>query len=320
MAADGWEGATPLKIVIVGPGAIGCLLAALLRRGGHDVWLLDRQADRARVIAKRGLWVSGVSGEFHASVHATANPAESGPAGLAILAVKSYDTASAARTAAPVVGPETIVLTLQNGLGNIETLVDQFGAERVLGGVTAQGATLIAPGQVRHAGQGATVIGELNGQLTPRVRELVAAFSTCGVQTEPTTRLEAVIWSKLAVNAGINAVATVARVRNGGLLESRSLCDLMRSAVAEAAAVAEAKGLQLDEADLPAYAESICQRTADNVNSMLQDVNRQRRTEVASINGVVVEIGRSLGLATPVNTVLTTLLHGIEQTYPARLG
>jgi 2-dehydropantoate 2-reductase len=193
-----------------------------------------------------------------------------------------------------------------------------FGGKRVIGGVTAQGATLIAPGQVLHAGQGRTTIGELDGELTERLREVAAAFSAAGLDTELTADLASVLWGKLAVNAGVNAVATLAQVRNGGILESRRLRTLMRAAVRETVEVATAKDIEMPEADMPAYAEGICQRTADNVNSMLQDVRRQRRTEVEAINGAVVREGKAVGVAAPTNAVLAALVGGMEDTYAAR--
>jgi 2-dehydropantoate 2-reductase len=309
-----------MRIAIVGPGAIGSLFAAMLSRGGHEVWLIDRHAERARLLSRRGMWVSGVSGEFNASVRATVTPEDAGAVEVVLIAVKSYDTEQAAETAGPLVGPETAVLTLQNGLGNIEVLVGAVGEGRVVGGTTSQGATLIAPGQVRHAGHGVTIIGELNGELTARLREIAAEFSTCGLRTELTADLNSVLWGKLAVNAGVNAVATLAQVRNGGILESRGLRQTMRAAVSEAVRVAEKLEIEVPEEDMASYAEGICQRTADNVNSMLQDVHRRRRTEVDAINGAVVREGERAGVATPVNSVLSDLIRGVEQTYAARIA
>ncbi|MFB3880556.1 MAG: ketopantoate reductase family protein [Armatimonadota bacterium] len=309
-----------MKIAVVGPGAMGSLFAAMLSRGGHEVWLLDRHADRARLISRRGVWVSGVTGEFNAQVRATADAGEVGPSGVVLIAVKSYDTEEAAKSAAPLMGAESVALSLQNGLGNIEALTREFGEARVVGGVTSQGATLIAPGQVRHAGEGATTIGELNGELTQRLRDIAAAFSGSGMHTELTAHLPSVLWGKLAVNAGVNAVATLAQVRNGGILESRHLRELMRAAVNEAVQVAGAKKIEMPEPDMASYAEGICQRTADNINSMLQDVRRQRRTEVEAINGAVVREGEATGVGTPTNYVLASLIRGIEGTYAARTG
>jgi 2-dehydropantoate 2-reductase len=309
-----------MKIAIVGPGAIGCLFGGMLSRGGHEVWLIDRHPERAKLLSRRGIWISGLSGEHNAPVHATASPGEAGEAELAIVAVKSYDTENAARASMPVIGRETTVLSIQNGLGNIEALGGAIGPERVIGGVTAQGATLIAPGQVLHAGQGPTTIGEADGELTERARQIAAALSGAGLHTELTADLPSVLWGKLAVNAGVNAVATLAQVRNGGILESGSLRSLLRAAVAEAVAVATARGIEMPEADMPGYAEGVCQRTADNVNSMLQDVFRQRRTEVDAINGAIVREGEAAGVATPTNAMLTALIHGLEDTYAARVA
>ena len=318
MEGSGWDG-SQMKIAIVGPGAIGSLFGGMLSRGGHDVWLLDRQPDRARLVSRRGIWISGVTGEFNAHVRVTADPAEIGTAGLALIAVKSYDTEQAGRSAAPLMGPESVALSLQNGLGNIETLVGVLGDNRVIGGVTSQGATLIAPGQVRHAGQGVSTIGEINGELTQRLRDIAAVFSGSGIHTELTAHLQSVLWGKLAVNAGVNAVATLAQVRNGGILESRHLRELMRSAVRETVEVAAARRVEMPESDMESYAEGICQRTADNVNSMLQDVRRQRRTEVDAINGAIVREAESLGLPAPTNSVLASLIRGIEGTFAARI-
>jgi len=309
-----------MKIAIVGPGAIGCLFAGLLSRDGHEVWLIDHQAKRARTLARRGVWVSGVTDEFNARVKATASPREAGEARVVMVAVKSYATAEAARAAEPLVGTETTVMTVQNGLGNMEALQEVLGEDRVIGGVTSQAATLVAPGQVHHAGHGATVIGEPSGELTERLTEIAGAFGAAGMQVKLTTDLGGEVWRKLIVNAGVNAVATLAQVHNGGILESRSLRGVLVEAVGEAAAVAKAKGVHLGQQDLGAYAQEICQRTADNVNSMLQDVYRKRRTEVDAINGAVVREGKAVGVPTPMNEALTLLVKGLEETYAARVA
>jgi len=304
-----------MKIAIVGPGAIGCLLGGLLSRAGHEVWLIDRRPERAALLDRQGVSISGVGGEFNASVRATASPTEAGIADLIIVAVKSYDTAAAAQAAQSLVGSQTTVLTVQNGLGNVEVLQSRLGSDRVVAGVTSLGATRLETGQVQHAGRGATVIGELDGRVTDRLKELAGALSSTGLEVETTTDVVSALWGKLAVNAGINAVATLARVRNGSVVQSESLLGLLRSAVREVEAVAGAKRIEMPEPDLAARAEEVCRRTADNTNSMLQDVRQRRRTEVEAINGAVVREGEAVGVATPVNAVLVALLHGLEEMY-----
>jgi len=309
-----------MKIAIVGPGSIGCLFAGLLSQGGHDIWLVDRHPDRARLLDRRGVWVSGISGEFRSPVHATTHPREVGPAELVLIAVKSYDTPGAAAAAQPISNAETTVLTLQNGLGNLEALQQALGADRVIGGVTSQAATLISPGQVHHAGAGSTTIGEPSGEVSERLAAIAGAFSESGLQTELTTQLESVLWGKLAVNAGINAVATLAQVRNGGIMESAHLRAVLHSVVSEVEQVARAKGIRPPFPDMAAHAEEMCQRTANNLNSMLQDFYRQRRTEVDAINGAVVRAGAAAGVPTPANQALHGLIMGLEETYAARVA
>jgi 2-dehydropantoate 2-reductase len=309
-----------MKIAIVGPGGIGCLFAGLLSQGGHDVWLVDRHADRAHLLDRRGIWISGVSGEFRSPVRATAQPRDVGPADLVLISVKSYDTAGAALTAQPLIAAEGTVLTLQNGLGNLELLQRMLGAERVIAGVTSQAATLIAPGQVHHAGLGMTIVGEPSGELSERLTAIEAALSEARIQVELTTQLASVLWGKLVVNAGINAVATLAQVRNGGIMESASLRQVLRSAVSEVEQVAKARQIRLPQPDMVLHAEEICQRTANNLNSMLQDYYRQRRTEVDAINGAVVREGAAAGVPTPTNRALADLIRGLEETYAARVA
>jgi len=304
-----------MKIAIVGPGAIGCLLGGLLSRAGHEVWLIDRRPERAALLDRRGVSISGVGGEFNAPVRATASPTEAGIADLIIVAVKSYDTAAAAEVAQSLVGSQTTVLTVQNGLANVEALQSRLGSDRVVAGATSLGVTRLESGQVQHAGRGATVIGELDGRLTDRLKEIAGVLSSTGLEVETTTDVVSALWGKLAVNAGINAVATLARVRNGRLVQSESLLGLLRSAVREVEAVAGAKKIEMPEPDMAARAEEVCRRTADNTNSMLQDVRQRRRTEVEAINGAVVREGQAVGVATPVNGVLVALLHGLEETY-----
>lgn len=307
-----------MKIAIVGPGAVGCLFAAALSKAGQEVWLVDHHAERARQLARRGVFVSGLVGEYQASVHATTEPKEVGGAALALIAVKAYATEVAAQAAQAALAPDGYALTLQNGLGNLEVLQRVLGAERALAGSTALGATLIAPGQVHYAGAGPTVVGEVSGLLTDRLMELQALLTKAGFQAELTTDLRGVLWGKLASNAGINAVATLAQVRNGGIMESPSLRRVMAAAVTEAALVAERAHIRLPYADAVAHTEEICQRTANNVNSMLQDVQRQRRTEVEAINGAVARQGAEVEAPTPANSLLAALIHGIEETYAAR--
>jgi 2-dehydropantoate 2-reductase len=309
-----------LKIVIIGPGAIGCLFASLLARSRQEVWLLDHRPERARLLSRQGLRVSGVSGEFEAHPRIVARAEEIGEADLVLVAVKTYDTEPACPSIKPLLGDETAVLTLQNGLGNLETIGRVLGEACVLGGVTEQGASLISPGQVRRAGEGETIIGEPDGSLSERLTRIVAAFQSAGLPTRMTTDLAAALWGKLVLSAGINPLGALARVRNGELVACPPLRSLLHQAVAEAAAVARERRIQLPYPDPVARVEEVCRLTAENLNSMLQDIIRRRRTEVEAINGAVLREGEAAGVRTPVNAVLAFLVTALEQTQGSRVG
>ncbi len=280
--------------------------------------MVDHNADRAKHMAKRGIFVSGLGGDYHAAVQATTKPKAVGGAALALITVKSYATAEAAEAAKLALSATGAALTLQNGLGNVETLQAVLGEERVLGGSTSVGATIISPGQIHYAGSGPTQVGEPNGTRSERLMAIEGMLEEAGFQAELTTDLPSMLWGKLASNAGINAVATLAQVRNGGIMESVHLRQVMGAAVQEVVQVAERKRIRLPRVDMLAHTEEICQRTANNVNSMLQDVHRQRRTEVDAINGAVVQQGAEVEVPTPTNALLVALIHGVEETYAAR--
>jgi 2-dehydropantoate 2-reductase len=214
-------------------------------------------------------------------------------------------------------GLKTLVVTLQNGVGNRELLEQALGADRVGQGVTALGATLLGPGRVRHAGQGKTVFGTAPDQLS--MAALAELFNACDLPAELSHDLDALIWSKLLVNVGINALTALLRVPNGVLAEAAEARALMAQAVAEAVAVARARGTALAEADPLEHVLAVARATGANRSSMLQDVLRGSPTEIAAINGAVVREGRRLGVPTPVNSLLTSLVQALDATPDARV-
>lgn len=334
-------------IAIVGPGAIGCLFAAFLARADHEVWLLDHRADRAKQLARLGITLETGDGQFVVSVRASARPEELPAARLAIILVKAHDTEAAARATSKFLAPDGCALSLQNGLGNLEALSRALGEERVLGGTTAHGAYLLGVGHVRHAGSGPTIIGEQKPRgATPepppnppprvgraregaspgpsrelakpigrprRVREIVRLFRASGIEAEATDNLPQAIWNKLVMNCAVNPVAAICRLRNGQLAQNPWSLKLMQSAALEAAKVAAAQGILLSYPDPAERVKQVCEATAPNINSMLQDMLFGRRTEIEAINGAVAELARRLGVETPVNEALAAAVRAIEQ-------
>lgn len=310
-----------MKIVVVGPGAMGSLLAGLLKhRTKEDIWLLDKYEDRARRLSDSGIRIEGVSGAVMARVPVVADTRKIGGADLIIVCVKSHSTQEACKSLKDLAGEKTRILTLQNGLGNVQVLNDHFGPERVIAGVTNHGSTLIAPGRVRHAGKGETVIGTADGRVLGEIREVAAILTRAGFDTKISKDIDSFVWSKLIVNTGINAVAALTRLPNGALIDSEHTLAVMRAAVQEAVKVARRKRIKLTYDDAIQKVETVCRATGENVSSMLQDVLSGKRTEIDAMNGAVVRQAKALGIPTPVNETLTGLVRAIETLYSAAVG
>jgi 2-dehydropantoate 2-reductase len=211
-----------------------------------------------------------------------------------------------------------MMVTLQNGLGNVEILQQVFGEERVLGGVTAEGATLLGPGKIKHAGQGDTIVGPGRDSSGP-VEKLVSAFNQAGFNSHSADHVNDLIWGKLIINVGINPLTAITRLKNGRLPDLPGTHMIMEEAVKEAVAVARAKGIDLPYPDPLARVIEVCHATAENVASMLQDVLNQRQTEIDAINGAIVREGKAMNIPTPVNLTLTSLVQAIQDSYPERV-
>ena len=303
------------KIVIIGPGAIGSLFASFFSRTGAEVWLLDIRPTRVDRVRREGLVIETGGEDSVLRPRITLDPTEVGPADLVVIAVKAYDTASAAKAVSSLLGKETLVLTLQNGLGNVERIASAVGRDRVVGGTTAQGATVLDEGRIRHAGAGKTVLGAMDGSRRDNASGLAGVLRRIGIDASTTGDLDRLLWSKLLVNVGINALTALTRLRNGDLPALAETRALMSDAVEEAEAVARTGGIDLGAGRAMDRVEEVCRGTAANISSMLQDVLKQKRTEIDYINGAVVSRGESLGVPTPVNRVITHLIHTIEQSY-----
>lgn len=309
-----------MKIVIVGPGAMGCLISAFLAKIKEEVWLLDKNKTRAEYIAKNGIKVEGISGNWKAGVSATSDIGQIKSADIVLICTKSYDTKEAVKSVSAIVKQGALVLTLQNGVGNVEIIADEVGDDRVIGGVSNLGATLLGDGHVRHAGKGETIIGMSHGKIPPIMRDIREAFNKAGLETRISKDIDSLIWSKLIINVGINALTAITRLNNGRLTEFEGTHSILKDAVTEAVKVAKRKRIKLIYDDPLSKVESVCEATATNVSSMLQDILRQKRTEIDFINGVIVRQGKSIGIATPVNEILVNLVKTVEQSYKVRVG
>ena len=301
-----------MKIVIVGAGAMGCLFASRLSKSREEIWILEKKKERALKINQQGIVVEEDSGSWNAKVKVTAEAKEIGKADLAIICVKAYDTKEAVSASKPVIGEDTKVVTLQNGIGNIEIIGEEVGIQKVIGGITNPGATLIDTGQIKHAGRGETVLGRIDGKIPVEMRAIREIFNKVGLETRISRDIKSLLWSKLIINVGVNALTAITRLNNGKLLEFEGTRRILREAVTEAVRIAKRKRIKLDFDDPLAKVEAVCEATSANISSMLQDILRKKRTEIDFINGVIVRLGQELAIPVPVNTILADLVKTLE--------
>jgi len=301
-----------MRIVVLGAGSLGSLLAGALAAADADVTLLGRDGEHVRRVRDDGLRLTRPDGtETRMPLAVTTDAAAAADADLLVVCVKSYDTADALAGAAEHLDGAD-VLTLQNGLGNAETVADYVPRERVLAGTTTHGAVREAPGHVRHAGRGDTTIGRYFAPNDARVEAAADALSAAGIETTVTDDPEVAVWTKVLVNAGINAATALARVPNGALVESEAGERVLRRAVEEGVEVARAEGVAVPS-DAVERTRAVAERTASNASSMRQDVERGRRTEVEALHGALVRRGAANGVATPVNETLADLVRLAEE-------
>jgi 2-dehydropantoate 2-reductase len=297
-----------MDIVVFGAGSLGSLLGGVLA-SAHDVTLVGRDP-HVSAVARDGLAVTGAF-DRHATPAATTDGTDLA-GDVALVTVKAFDTEAAARELAT--GSFDAVCSLQNGMGNEETLAAHVDCP-VLAGTVTYGAILREPGVVECTGEGDVVVGDPDGGESPQAERLATAFREAGIDATAAADMPRRLWSKLAVNAGINAVTALARVDNGALLDGDANA-LATAAARETARVARAHDVSLSNRDAVARVESVADGTAANRSSMRQDVAAGRRTEVDAINGYVVDAAatarRELDVDVPVNETLTELLRAWE--------
>ena len=302
-----------MKIAIIGAGAMGSLFGGLLTLAGEEVWLLDICDDQIHTIREKGVVICSENGDLNARPNATTKPQDVGLVDLIIIFVKSIATSVVAKTALGLLTPDTMVLTLQNGYGNAEKLADVLGTERIIVGTTAQGATLLSHGRIMHGGAGDTHIGNLSGDVSPRLYQLAATLSKAGILTMVNKNVTSLIWGKLVINVGINALTGITGLENGQLASYAETNELLEKAVLEAVHVAQSLGVCLPYDEPVAQVLAVAKATAKNKSSMLQDLSKHRLTEIDDINGAIVREGAKIGIDTSTNYILTLLVKALEK-------
>lgn len=300
-----------MRFGVLGAGSLGSLFAGCLAAGGSDVSVLGRANEHLERVDDQGVTVETPDGaELVGEVDASSDPSILSGVDVLLVCVKSYDTDQALTVAEPQLTPDTDVLTLQNGLGNAETIATHVPDHRVIAGATTHGATLQEPGRVRHAGGGDTRIGRYFAKNDEAVDAIATTFTDAGIETAVVDDVRDAVWEKVLVNAGINAATALARVPNGDLTDGPG-ARVLRSAVQEAAQVAEADGRDVPD-DIADRALTVAEQTASNHSSMRQDLDTGHRTEIDALNGELVRRADHLGVRAPVNRTLTDLVRLAE--------
>ena len=302
-----------MRVVIVGPGALGGVLGAAFLRAGHDVVLLGRSSPHLHAIQVEGLRLQTLDGTVERiALTASDDPAVVADADVAIILVKSGDTAAAVDAICPYVRDGQTILTLQNGMGNAERVRAELGdAPRILAGVTSQAAMRTGPGSVVHTGAGPTIVGALDSECASAAAEVAAMFSAADLSAAAVPDIERWIWHKVAVNAAINGMTALGGFPNGAIAANPDLLDAAEVIAEEAASVARARGFELGT--MRRAVAEIATTTAANRSSMLQDLEAGRPTEVDAIHGAILLAGAESGIATPAITVVAALVRAKER-------
>lgn len=288
-----------MRVQIMGAGALGSLIGALIQLAGYEVIFVARGKQLSAL--KKGLRVSGLK-EFELSVYCTAEPED---ADITFVTVKAYDTENAARKLAEV--DAGVVCSLQNGVGNEEILAKY--CRKVLGGVTTYGANLKDYGHVIYAGEGYTYIGEMNGSISKDAEMVVDVLKNSRIRAEVVGDIEFRIWAKTVINAAINPVTAICRVRNGEVVRNPYLWEVAKAIAEEGREVMAKMGYEFDAVS---EVRKVAEMTAENRSSMLQDLERRKRTEIEFINGAIVKKGEEFGIDCATNRTLLNLVRGVE--------
>ena len=310
------------KVAILGAGAMGSLFGSQLAEGGLDVTLIDIWREHVAAIYDGGLRIVGHRGEHRVKVAATTDPAACGAADVVLVQCKAASTTAAVRHAldAGLFRDDSVAISFQNGLGNEEVIAAVLGAERVLGGVTAQGASIEGPGCIRSYADLPSQIGEMGGGVSERATAIARAFSAHGLETTPSADIRHDIWKKLMVNVGVSAMSGITNLTIGEAVAIPELRRMCYGTVVEAVPVAQADGVELSHEASREVLDLVVGPggTGGNKSSLCVDILNRRPTEIDVINGAVVTRGGRFGIATPINATLVALVKGLEAHYLAR--
>jgi 2-dehydropantoate 2-reductase len=303
-----------LKIAVLGCGAMGSVYAALLGSAGHEVWAIDSWREHVDAMRANGLRLEGASGSHTVPVHATTDTAQAGPCDLVILATKTMHVEQAAKSAKPLLGPATIVLSIQNGLGGPDTAARIIGRERMMVGVVGGfGASIKAPGHAHHNGWELVRLGEYAGPATPRLEKIAEVWRSGGFKVKCFDDIDQLVWEKLICNVCFSGTCAITELTVGEVMENPHAWQVASGCAAEAYKVAKAKNIRVDFDEPVAYVRNFGSKIPNARPSMLLDHMAGRMSEIDAINGAIPVAGKAVGVDTPFNTVVSALVRAKEK-------
>jgi 2-dehydropantoate 2-reductase len=303
-----------MKIAVVGTGAMGSVYAGLLASAGHEVWAIDSWSEHIEAIRSQGLRVEGASGDRTVPVHATMQPADAGVCELVIIATKAMHVAQAAEAAKPLLGPKTIVLSIQNGLGGPDNAARVLGRERVVVGVVGGfGASMKAPGHAHHNGWELVRLGEFAGPITPRLEKIAEVWRSGGFRVKCFDDIDQLVWEKLICNVCYSGNCAVTERTVIEVIEDADAWRVASGCATEAFEVATARRVKLDFRDPVAYVREFGMKIPNARPSMLLDHMAGRSSEIDAINGAIPPAAAAVGLPAPYNEVISSLVRAKER-------
>lgn len=306
-----------MKIAVVGCGAMGSVYAGLLASAGHEVWAIDSWREHVDAMRANGLRVEGASGDRTVKLNATTSAADAGMCDLVIIATKARDVEAAARSAQAIVGPDTLVLSIQNGLGGPDRTAAVLGRERVMVGVVGGfGASMRGPGHAHHNGMELVRLGEFSGPVTPRLEAVADVWRSGGFKVKCFDDIDQLVWEKLICNVCFSGTCAVTERTISEVMNDPDAWQVASGCATEAFRVARKRNIRLGFDDPVAYVRDFGSKIPNARPSMLLDLMAKRRSEVDAINGAIPPAAQAVGLAAPYNEVVAGLVRAKER----RLG
>ena len=306
-----------MKVAIVGCGAMGSVYAGLFAAAGHEVWAIDRWREHVEAMRAGGLRLEGASGDRTVRVNATGDARDAGPCDLVIIATKAMHVAAAAEGAKALLKPDTVVLSIQNGLGGPDTAASVLGKERVMVGVVGGfGASMRGPAHAHHNGMELVRLGEFSGPVTSRLQRIAGLWQGAGFRVKCFDDIDQLVWEKLICNCAYSGPCGITDRTVIEVMEDPDLARVSAACAGEAYEVALKKNIKLGFSDPVAYVRDFGSKIPHARPSVLLDLMAKRKSEIDVINGAIPRVGREHGVAAPVNETVTALVREKER----RLG